>query len=125
MKSKLYLESTIPSYLVGWVSRDLVTAAQQQDHRPIPGPVQLRAQRGPVPGRLAEPLCHRKPHDAQPRLRHAARQRPLPRLFRGHHILVDAAVVPQRWLIPLPAWMTLNSLLFWLFKKQEKMKGEG
>jgi hypothetical protein len=30
MKPKLYLESTIPSYLIGWISRDLVTAASQE-----------------------------------------------------------------------------------------------
>jgi len=30
MKAKLYLETTIPSYLVGWPSRDLLVAAHQQ-----------------------------------------------------------------------------------------------
>ncbi len=30
MKAKLYLETTIPSYLVGWPSRDLMVAAHQQ-----------------------------------------------------------------------------------------------
>jgi hypothetical protein len=30
MKPKLYLETTIPSYLVGWRSRDLLVAAHQQ-----------------------------------------------------------------------------------------------
>jgi hypothetical protein len=30
MKPKLYLETTIPSYLVGWPSRDLLVAAHQQ-----------------------------------------------------------------------------------------------
>ena len=30
MKPKLYLETTIPSYLVGWPSRDLVVAAHRQ-----------------------------------------------------------------------------------------------
>jgi hypothetical protein len=30
MKAKLYLETTIPSYLVGWPSRDLLVAAHRQ-----------------------------------------------------------------------------------------------
>lgn len=30
MRPKLYLETTIPSYLTGWPSRDLLTAAHQQ-----------------------------------------------------------------------------------------------
>lgn len=30
MRAKLYLESTIPSYLVGWPSRDLLVAAHQR-----------------------------------------------------------------------------------------------
>lgn len=30
MKPKVYLETTIPSYLTSWPSRDLVTAAHQQ-----------------------------------------------------------------------------------------------
>ena len=30
MKSKLYLETTIPSLLTGWPSRDLQVAAHQQ-----------------------------------------------------------------------------------------------
>ena len=30
MKPKIYLETTIPSYLTAWPSRDLVTAANQQ-----------------------------------------------------------------------------------------------
>src|ERR1035437_9023741 len=30
MKSKVYLETTIPSYLAGWLSRDLLTAAHQE-----------------------------------------------------------------------------------------------
>jgi len=30
MPAKLYLETTIPSYLVGWPSRDLLVAAHQQ-----------------------------------------------------------------------------------------------
>jgi hypothetical protein len=30
MKPKVYLETTIPSYLMAWPSRDLVTAAHQQ-----------------------------------------------------------------------------------------------
>ena len=30
MKTKIYLETTIPSYLAAWPSRDLVTAAHQQ-----------------------------------------------------------------------------------------------
>ena len=30
MKPKIYLETTIPSYLAAWPSRDLVTAAHQQ-----------------------------------------------------------------------------------------------
>jgi len=30
MKAKVYLETTIPSYLVGWPSRDLLVAAHQQ-----------------------------------------------------------------------------------------------
>src|SRR5713101_2086129 len=30
MASRVYLETTIPSYLTGWLSRDLVTAAHQQ-----------------------------------------------------------------------------------------------
>jgi len=30
MKTNIYLETTIPSYLTAWPSRDLVTAAHQQ-----------------------------------------------------------------------------------------------
>jgi hypothetical protein len=30
MKTKVYIETTIPSYLAGWPSRDLITAAHQQ-----------------------------------------------------------------------------------------------
>jgi predicted nucleic acid-binding protein len=30
MKAKIYIETTIPSYLAAWPSRDLVTAAHQQ-----------------------------------------------------------------------------------------------
>jgi predicted nucleic acid-binding protein len=30
MKARLYLETTIPSYLVGWPSRDLLVAARQE-----------------------------------------------------------------------------------------------
>jgi hypothetical protein len=30
MSAKLYLETTIPSYLVGWPSRDLLVAARQE-----------------------------------------------------------------------------------------------
>lgn len=30
MKPKVYIETTIPSYLTAWLSRDLVTAAHQQ-----------------------------------------------------------------------------------------------
>lgn len=33
MKSKIYLETTIPSYLTAWPSRDLITAANQQTTR--------------------------------------------------------------------------------------------
>ena len=31
MKTKLYLETTIPSYPVGWPSRDLLVAAHHQE----------------------------------------------------------------------------------------------
>jgi hypothetical protein len=30
MKPKLYLESTIPSYLSAWLSRDIIVAGHQQ-----------------------------------------------------------------------------------------------
>jgi len=30
MKSKLYMETTIPSYLTSWPSRDLIIAGHQQ-----------------------------------------------------------------------------------------------
>ncbi len=30
MKPKVYLETTIPSYLIAWLSRDLIQAAHQQ-----------------------------------------------------------------------------------------------
>ena len=30
MKPRVYVETTIPSYLTAWLSRDLVRAAQQQ-----------------------------------------------------------------------------------------------
>jgi len=33
MKSKVYIETTIPSYLTAWPSRDLIKAAQQQATR--------------------------------------------------------------------------------------------
>ena len=33
MKPRVYLETTIPSYLTAWVSRDLVTAGHQQTTR--------------------------------------------------------------------------------------------
>jgi hypothetical protein len=33
MKTKIYLETTIPSYLTAWPSRDLITAANQQTTR--------------------------------------------------------------------------------------------